>query len=216
MSEHVKPRSYHSPAREEAARQTRRAILWAARDLFLKQGYAATTVTAIASEAGVAVDTIYASVGTKPQLFRLLVESALSGTDDEVPALERDYVKSMRAEPDAARKLEIYAGAVRSIQERLAPLFRVLQEAAPTDETLHAVWSGINERRASNMRLLVADLLQAAELSPGITPDEAADIIWTMNSTEYYTMLVHDRGWSPERFETWIASAWKRLLLANG
>lgn len=216
MNDHVKPRNYHSPAREEAARQTRRAILRAARTLFLEQGYTATTMTAIADEAGVVIDTIYASVGPKPLLFRLLVESALAGVDEEVPALEREYVKEMQAEPDAGRKLEIYASAVRSIQERLAPLFRVLQEAVPADESLRAVWTEISERRASNMRLLVADLTTAAALSPELTPDEAADILWTMNSTEYYTMLVQQRGWSPDRFEAWLASTWKRLLLADG
>jgi AcrR family transcriptional regulator len=216
MSDRVKPRTYHSPTRAEAARQTRHAILRAARTLFLEHGYSATTMTAIAGEAGVAIDTIYASVGPKPLLFRLLLESALSGVDEEVPALEREYVREMQAEPDAGRKLEMYAAAVRSVQERLAPLFRVLLEAAPVDESLHTIWEDISERRASNMRLLVADLTKAAALNPEITPDEAADILWTMNSTEYYTMLVEQRGWSPARFEAWLASAWKRLLLAEG
>jgi AcrR family transcriptional regulator len=92
----------------------------------------------IAQAAGIALDTVYAAVGRKPALFALLVETAISGTDVAVAAEERDYV---RAEPDPARKLDIYAAALRRIQERMAPLFRVLQEAAPLDPALGEMWT---------------------------------------------------------------------------
>ena len=107
---------------------------------------------AIARAADVALDTVYAAVGTKAQLFRLLVESALSGQDTEVPAQERDYVCAIRAEPDAARTLQIYASALAELQPRLAPLFHVLQAAAPLDADLKALWEEISRRRAANMR----------------------------------------------------------------
>lgn len=116
MEPAVKRRAYSSPRRAQAARQTKAAILAASRPLFISQGYAGTTVAAIAEDAGVAVDTVYASVGRKPQVFRLLLESALSGTDEEVPALERDYVKQIEATSDAVVKLAVYAEAVTSIQ----------------------------------------------------------------------------------------------------
>ena len=98
--------------------------------MFLENGYAATTMPAIANTAGIALDTVYATVGKKPALFRLLVEMAISG-DKAVPAEAPDYVRAIRAEPDAARKLQLYAAALRAIQPRLAPLIRVLQGAAP-------------------------------------------------------------------------------------
>jgi hypothetical protein len=72
----------------------------------------------------IALDTVYATVGKKPTLFRLLVEAVISGHNEAVPAEERDYVHAIRAEPDAARKLQIYAAAARSIQPRLAPFFQ--------------------------------------------------------------------------------------------
>ena len=96
-----------------------------------------------AKAAGVALDTVYATVGKKPALFRLLIEMAISGSDAAVPAEEREYVQAIRAEPDAAKKLRIYAAALCSIQERLAPLFGVLQGAAPIDPELAALWQGI-------------------------------------------------------------------------
>ena len=108
-----------------------RRILASARELFVEGGYANTTVTAIARHAGVSPDTVYASVGTKPTLFRELVEVALSGIDRPVEGAARDYAVRMRAEPDAAAKLGIYARAVTELQGRLAPLFLVFREAAP-------------------------------------------------------------------------------------
>jgi AcrR family transcriptional regulator len=124
-------RSYDSTLRREAAVATRQSILAAARRVFLEKGYASATMAAIAQGAGVALDTIYATVGKKPSLFRLLIETAISGIDSEVPAEARDYVRPIRAEADAAQKLRLYATALRSIQPRLAPLISLVQGAAP-------------------------------------------------------------------------------------
>jgi AcrR family transcriptional regulator len=206
-------RTYDSSARREAARATRQSILDAAQELFLEKGYAATTMPAIAQAAGIALDTVYATVGKKPSLFRLLVETAISGSDRAVPPEERDYVRSIKAEPDAAQKLRIYARALRSIQSRLAPLFRVLQGAAPLDPELDALWQGISSRRAQNMRLLAKDLAATGSLRPGLSIAKAADIIWSMNSPELYVLLVEQRRWRPKDFEEWLGESWIRLLL---
>lgn len=206
-------RRYDASGRQRAAAETRLRILDSARDLFVADGYAATTVAAIAGAAGVAVDTVYATVGTKPALFRELIELALSGGDRPVPGAERDYVRRMRDEPDTAGKLAIYAAAVTAIQGRLAPLFRTLDAAAAADGQLAALWQEITDRRVANMRLLAADLAAAGGIRADLTLDEVADIVWTMNGSEYYTRLVTERGWTPERFERWLHDAWCRLLL---
>ena len=206
-------RTYDSASRREGAEATRRAILSAALAIFSEKGYAGTTMPAIAQSAGIALDTVYASVGKKPALFALLVETAISGTDVAIPGAERDYVRAIRAEPAAARKLAIYAAALRRIQERLAPLFRVLQEAAPLDPSLGAMWNGIAERRAKNMKLLAQELGATGQLRRGLSVEMAADILWSMNSPEYYLLLVEQRGWKPEALEQWLSEAWCRLLL---
>lgn len=157
MRKPPKKRAYDSTARRAAAQLTRHSILENARRLFLENGYEATTMPGIARAADVALETVYAAVGTKAQLFRLLVEAALSGQDVEVPAHERDYVRAIRAELDAARKLQIYASALGEMQPRLAPPFQVLQAAAPLDPDLKALWQEISRRRAANMRLLAQD-----------------------------------------------------------
>ena len=209
----AKKRAYDSTSRREGAQATRQAILGAARDIFLERGYTGTTMPAIAQAAGIALDTVYASVGKKPALFALLVETALSGTDAEIPAEERDYVRAIRAEPSAARKLAIYGAALRKIQGRLAPLFRVLQEAAPLDPALGEMWQGIADRRAKNMKLLAQDLTATGQLRRGLSIEMAADILWSMNSPEYYLLLVEQRGWKPDALEQWLSEAWCRLLL---
>jgi AcrR family transcriptional regulator len=213
----VKPssRRYNAARRRAAAQRTRRAILDAAARLFLERGYVATTVADIAAAAGVALDTIYAGVGRKPTLFRLLIETAISGTDAPMPVDERAYVAAIRAESQAARKLELYAEAMRTIHLRLAPLLRVLQAAAPVEPELAAVWSEIAERRARNMRMFVSDLATTGALRQDISHADAADVIWASNSPEFYVLLVHERGWTPDHYAAWLADAWRRLLLRD-
>jgi AcrR family transcriptional regulator len=208
-----KKREYDSSSRKQAARLTRDAIIDAARRVFLDKGYAAATMPAIAEAARVALDTVYATVGKKPALFRLLIERAISGSDGAVSPEEREYVRAIRAETDAAGKLRIYAAALRGIQEELAPLFRVLQGAVPLDSELAALWQSISQRRANNMRLLAADLAATGRLRRHLSLEKAADIIWSMNSPEFYLLLVEQRGWSSREFEDWLADAWVRLLL---
>lgn len=210
-----KRRPYDSTSRKEAALANRRAILDSARRLFLEHGYAATTMPAIARAADIALDTVYASVGKKPALFRLLIEAAISGRDDAVVPEERSYVRAIRAEPSAAGKLRIYATALQQIQPRLAPLFHALQNAASQDDDLQMLWQEIASRRAENMRLFARDLEATRELRAGLSVDKVADIIWSMNSPEFYLLLVQQRGWSAEEYGCWLAEAWQRLLLKD-
>ncbi len=208
-------RRYDASSRRAAAERTRSAILESARRLFLEKGYAATTMSAIARAAEVALDTVYAVVGTKAQLFRLLVEAALSGREDAIDADQREYVREIREEPDAARKLEIYANALVEIQPRLAPLFQVLQTAAPVDADLNTLWQEISNRRAANMRRLAKNLIATGRVRGELTESVVADVLWSMNSPEFYLLLVTDRGWSPREFGHWLADAWIRLLVQS-
>ncbi len=116
--------------------------------------------------------------------------------------------------PRAREKLAIYAASVVDVQERLAPIFLALREAGATDPSCRALWKEISDRRAANMRLFAADLRTTGELRTDLTDDEVADIVWSLNSSEYFVLLVHERGWTPERFERWLHEAWARLLLA--
>ena len=212
MAKDVK-RAYHSTFRSKSAKATRESIIKSARAIFLEKGYAATTMSAIALAAGTALDTVYATVGKKPALFRLLIETAISGTNTAVPVAERAYVRAIRAEADAAVKLRLYAAALGRIQPRLAPLLRVLQGAASLDRELRTLWQTISQRRADNMRLLARNLAATGRLRSGLYQSKVADIIWSMNSPEFCQLLVEQRGWSIKEYERWLGDAWIQLLL---
>jgi AcrR family transcriptional regulator len=204
-------RRYDATRRRQAAARTRTAILDAARELFTERGYTATPMTAIAERAGVALDTVYASVGRKPELARLLIETAISGTDQAIPAEQRDYVRAVQAAPDAETKIALYAAAVTAIAPRMAVVLAIIQQAAHAEPDLAALWDQIAERRAANMRRFVADLATVTPLRLDL--GDAADIIWATNAAELYQLLVGRRGWSPQRYERFLTDTWHRLLL---
>ncbi|HTW02747.1 MAG TPA: helix-turn-helix domain-containing protein [Streptosporangiaceae bacterium] len=205
-------RRYDTTGRRQAAARTRTAILDAARELFTEHGYAATTMTAIADRAGVALDTVYASAGRKPELARLLIETAISGTDQAVPAEQRDYVQAIQAAPDAGTKIAVYAAAMTAIAPRMALVLSIIQQA-PDEPELAAMWAQIAERRAANMRRFVADLATAAPLR--LDPDHGADVVWATNAPELYQLLVGQRGWSSQRYQQFLTDTWQRVLLAG-
>jgi AcrR family transcriptional regulator len=209
-------RGYASEQRRAQSEATRQRILVAARALVVERGYRGTTIAELARRADVHVDTIYELVGRKPLILRALVERAISGTDRPLDPFERDYVQQITAEPDAGRKLDLYAAAMRGIHARLAPLFLALRDASATDPEAAQVWSQVSERRAANMRLLAADLLATGQLRDGLSIDEVADTIWATNSPDLHRLLVEDRGWSPEHYQEWLADSWRRLFLAEG
>ena len=216
MSEDVKTRrGYTSTQRAEQAAATRRAVLDAARELFTGNGYASTTVAQIAARAGVNTDTLYVAVGRKPAILRELVETAISGQDHAVPADERDYVRAFRAAPSAGEKIDIYARAIGRMGPRTGPIFVALRDASAKDPQCAALLAEITGRRAANMRRLAADLRDTGSVRPDLTDDEVADIIWAMNSAEYYVLLVEQCGWTTDRFAAHLADTWRRVLLAD-
>jgi AcrR family transcriptional regulator len=208
-------RKYHSPRRARQAAETRAAILAAARQLFVTQGYAGTTVADVAREAGVAVDTVYATIGRKPALLRMVLETALSGTDEVVPGAERDYVARVRAATTARDKIAAYVSGLVPLQTRLAPVFLALRDAGAGDPDSAATWQEISARRARNMLLFAADLRATGELRDDRTDQDVADVIWSMNGPEYWVLLVGERGWTPDRFGAHLTDAWARLLLRD-
>jgi AcrR family transcriptional regulator len=213
MGRDVKRRAYDATHRQARSAETKQRILEVARDLIVRDGYRATKIAAIAARADVNVDTVYELVGRKPMVLRELIEEAISGADRPVIAEERDYAKAMKEEPDPARKLALYARAVCDIQGRMVPLFLALRDASTTEPEAHQVWQELSERRATNMRRLVRDLRDSGGLRSGLSVDQAADVLWAMNSSEVYVLLTGERGWSPRRYENWLTEAWCRLLL---
>jgi AcrR family transcriptional regulator len=207
-------RSYDGSGRRAAAERRRLAILAAARDLFAEGGYAATSVQAVADRAGVSLDTVYATVGRKPQLLLAVHDMALAEGPAPVPAGERDYVRAVREAPSAAEKIRTYAAAMARVLPRTVPVMRALREAGATEPECAAQHDAISERRAANMRLFVADLRATGELRADVSDDDAADLVWSLNSPEWFG-LVTGRGRTPEQYAALLADVLLRTLLAR-
>jgi len=204
-------RRYDSSGRRERARQTRDQIIEAAGELFLSGGYAATTVAAIAAAARVSVETIYKGFGGKPGLVRAIVERGLAGVGP-VPAEQRsDHIRD--TEPDPRRILAAWGGFVTELGPRTAPILALARDAAASDPEVADILDQISGARLERMTINARGLSDAGHLRPGITPAEAADILWTYSSPELYELLVIRRGWPAERYGQFVGQALTAALL---
>ena len=219
MAEPVKStRRYHSPRRREQAAATRREILDAAQRLFEQQGYAATTMAAVAAEAGVALKTVYVAFDTKSGVLRALWNLRLRGENDEVPVAQQEWYREVVEEPDAERQLRLNARNSRVVKVRIAALLEVIRSAAPIDSDIEALWNRIGTEFHANQRVIVESLDKKQALRPGLGVEEATDILWTLNHPNVWQLLVGERGWTPERYEQWWGdvACWQLLKEAVG
>jgi AcrR family transcriptional regulator len=216
MSGDVKgKRRYDSSRRRAQAEQTRLDILAAAQALFAEHGYAATTVAQVARAANVVVETVYRAYGSKAKLFRAVVAAAVAGGGERarVDPEDRPAIRAVIEEPDPVRKFALYASTQPGIHRRSGPLLRALDAAAATDPTLAELARQIEQERHHGMRRLAAHLADTGHLRPGLTPTQAADILWTINSLAVHDLLILGRDWPPERYRNWLADTLARLLL---
>jgi AcrR family transcriptional regulator len=203
-------RTYVSPKREEQAKATRRAILEAAQRLFVANGYGATSIRAIADEAGVAVQTVYAVFGNKRQLVIELVENAVTG-DDLAAVTERPEAQAIRAEPSARRRAQLDAALSRKIIERVLPIFKITSDAAAVDPDFAELNQAMIARRRAEM--IDAATLLAGDGGLRLSPDDAAASLLVLYSPHVAQILTEHLGWSYDRYETWLADAIERLVL---
>lgn len=214
MSPPVKPRRrYDSRGRKEQAGRTRWAMLQAARRLFLDHGYTATTMPAVATAAGVSVQSVYKAFGNKPALLKAVFDVAIAGDDEPVPALQREALGRVRAEPDPYRKLSLYGEFVAEVTPRHVPIQLLARAAATADPGAAGVWDQLRAERLAGLTLFARALHQDGHLRPGVSVDEARDLLWTYNSPELYELLVLQRGWTPQRYGRWLADALTAALL---
>ena len=216
MPPHVNPkRSYDSPRRREQAAATRREILDAAQRLFERQGYAATKMSEIAEDAGVALKTVYAAFDTKSGVLRALWHALLRGDEEDVPVMDRAWYREVLEEPDAERQLRLNARNARAVKTRIAGVLDVIRQAALLDADTEALWARIQSDFYENQRAIVQALDARGALRPGLEVAEAADILWTLNHPDVWQLLVTQRGWTAERWEQWFVDSCSGQLLAQ-
>ncbi len=208
-------RPYHSLHRQEQARQTRRAILDAARPLFIQRGYAGTSMGDIAQAAGVSIKTVEAIFGTKAMLLTSLRDVSIVGDDEAIPLAERAPFQEMLNEPDPRQQLALFAQLSGRIKQRTAALIEVVRRAAQADPELGALWQGFQEQFMADQRRVADRLAARGALRPGLEVADAAETLGLLNHPSVYYLAVVERGWSEERFEQWLAEAFVQHLLGS-
>jgi AcrR family transcriptional regulator len=206
MAERVKSkRRYDSPRRREQAAATRLEILEAAQRLFERDGYAATTMAAIAAEARVALKTVYVAFETKSGVLRALWNLRLRGERDDVPVAEQSWYRAVVEEPEPERQVRLNARNSRAGKLRIAALAEVIRSAAPLDPDIAALWKRIGTEYHANQRVIAESLNEKDALKPGLDVGRATDILWTINHPNTWQLLVGERRWTPEQYEQWCA-----------
>jgi AcrR family transcriptional regulator len=202
-------RSYDSTGRQRRAQRSRDAVLDAARDRFLSDGYAATTIAAIAADAGVSVETIYKTFTSKPGVLTAIWERGLAGRGP-VPAPQRsDHMQ--RTETDPRRIIGNWGRLTAEVAPRVAPILLLIRAAAAGDPDIARLLADTDRQRLHRMRHNTDTL--TGHLKPGITPTTAADILWTYSSPDLYDLLVQRRRWSVRRYSSFITDAMTAALL---
>jgi len=191
-------RQYHSLARERQAEESRQRILDAARSLFLKGGYAGTTVDAIAEGAGLSPKTITAVFGSKLGVLTELLRPSTFGQRYQ-QLLER-----LQTEPDPVQRVTLVAEITCQVYDALAPELELLRGAASIAPELTELARQVEARRRENQGRLITYLVNRGVLRQGLQPEEAADELWALSSYDLYRMLVVERGWASERYKVWF------------
>lgn len=204
-------RSYDAGRRRQQAQVTRDSIVANATELFLRDGYTATTITGIATAAGVSADTIYKTFGGKPGLVRAIRARALEG-DGPVFAEDRSD-RTQATEPDPRKIIETWGRLTSEVAPRVAPILLLLRAAAATDPEIQSLQNEMDDDRLRRMTLNARRLRDAGHLRNGITLSEAADVLWTYSSPELYELLALRRRWSAKRYGSFISDAMIASLL---
>lgn len=204
-------RRYDSTGRQAQAQRNRQAILDTAQRQFLDGGYGATTITAIAREAGVSVETVYKAFGGKAGVVHALYERGLTGLGP-VPAYERsDEMRAHETDPvTIMRKWGLLTAEVASV---VTPIRLLMRSAAATDPEMAALLEESDDERLTRMRHHARFLEERGYLRDGVTLGEATDILWTCSSVELYELLVLKRGWSLRRFAEYVTTFMIATLL---
>lgn len=211
MHDVKKRRRYDSRGRAAQAQRNRSTILDAAQRQFLEQGYVTTTVSSIARDAGVSVETVYKAFGGKADVVRAIYERGLAGRHQASAYQRSDEMREHETDP--RRILRFWARLIAELAPEVSPIRLLMRSAAATDPDLAQVLKQGDEERLQRMRHNARFLAKRGYLRPGLTPTQAADLLWTCTSAELYELFVVRRGRSLRRFERFVGDLMLAALL---
>jgi AcrR family transcriptional regulator len=190
MSDEVK-RAYRSPRRREQAKETRRRILAAARALFVGEGYGRTTIDAIAAEAGVAVQTVYAAFGSKGAILMALLDQLVIEAD--LPRLRQGLAAATGNPRRQLHEAISFTGRLYAAGFDLIDLARTVSGVEPD---LARMWQAGEQRRYEVDSELVAEWARAGALRSGLSARAATDLLWALSGPDAFRLLIKERAWS--------------------
>lgn len=202
-------RPYRSSLRAEQAEQTRLRIRQAARERFERQGFADTTIAQIAESAGVAAPTVYATYGSKGGLVGAMLEELEEAAD------QAGWEARIRAETDPVRQLHLFVTWIRTLFEAGAPVIRAATDAR-SDPDVAAMMAQGDANRLGATSELAEYWKECGVLRPGLEPPEAARTLWLLTSAEQFLLATDRLGWSPAKYERWLAALASHVILRAG
>jgi AcrR family transcriptional regulator len=207
----VKRRGYDSPVRQEQAAQTRTRIVDAAGHLFEAKGYARTTVRQIAEAAGVAVDTVYATFGSKPRVLTALIDARLSAGTGVANVMERPEAQAVRDETDPRRQITLLAHDLAQVVTRVGPVFEMMRTAASVEPAMAKVYAEMQGYRFQNMRTAIGWIAARGPLR--VSEEQAAETLWVLAAPDTARLLMAGRGWTTDQYAEWLAGLLSSALL---
>ena len=207
-------RQYDNTRRLAQVRATRLRVIEAAKGLFVENGYPATTLDSVADAADVALPTLYRLFGSKRALLTAVLDTSFVGDDEPIAFVDRPTVQAALSEPDPRRLLAAFAGIARQFMDRSSAILHVLASAAQVDTEAADLLAEIRRQRHTGQSRIVAALVERGALDPSLELSEAADFVYLLWSPDTHRILTVERGWSPERYEAWLAHTLSRTLLA--
>jgi AcrR family transcriptional regulator len=209
-------RGYVSGTRTEQAQETRKRVVEAATRLFVRRGYATTTMRAIATEAGVSVPTVELLFGTKAQLLHVVIDVAIAGDHEPVPVLSRTWAAEAQSAHGLAEFLSAVAQVLSEAQARSAGVMLAAYEAAASDPDIQLLIMDRESQRERTATWIVDGVLERAGLRPGLDRAGAIDTVWMLMDPVIFNRLSRHRGWSLDRYASWFADVLARLLVDTG
>ena len=201
-------------AGQARTRVARQAVVGAARSLFVDRGYQATTIEAISDLSDVPQATVYRLFVSKLGILKALLDVSIAGDDQRASVSERPEVSALVAESDAAKLLAAFTDLVVAINIRTNDVYRVLANAAASDTGAAALFVDYQQQRAAGQRNIAHRLTRTTGLRPGLRERDIADLIHALMSPELFRLLVSDRGWTPDRYRTWLTQTITHQLTA--
>lgn len=205
-------RPYRSPAREASAAMTRRRIVDAARRLFVDAGYVATSVRSIARAAGVAEKTVYLQFETKPAILKAVVDSAIVGSEPDVPASRSRWFLEVLAQPRLDRKVELLADGTSALHERTGPVFAVAREAASVDPAVAALWSRGKRRHLSDMTTMANSFAEHGLIPAPLSIGWATELLYVLLGPENWYLIRHELGHDERHYREWLRTTLNQAL----